>query len=208
MPKIVVGGINMKNHNFWEYYYGTSTSQPKTISGDFTDYTNISQTSKTSKSVNYRPDDKDLNIDLSSESNTKNTNKLCKLTIDRPSLRYFFNNLDIEKSEGNMPSKILKPITNKESESIMELQIPPEIVDKEIEYTSEKISNTVKKEKSEEMFQFNYKFKENKDYTEKYNKHFPLVMADSVYVKEINIRFELNRKTNWYEPILKYKFNN
>ena len=47
MPKIVVGGINMINHQWWEYYYGTSTSQPKTISGDFTRYNNISQTSKT-----------------------------------------------------------------------------------------------------------------------------------------------------------------
>ena len=99
MPKIVIGGIKMENHPFWEYYYGTSTSQPKTISGQFTDYQNISQTSKTSKSVNYRPDEE--NIEISDKPYTiKNLNKICKLTIDRPSLRYYYNNLEVEKNNG------------------------------------------------------------------------------------------------------------
>ena len=127
MPKIVIGGIKMENHPFWEYYYGTSTSQPKTISGQFTDYQNISQTSKTSKAVNYRPDEE--NIEISDKPYTiKNLNKICKLTIDRPSLRYYYNNLEVEKNNGFNPSSILKPISNTESEKITELQIPNNLI--------------------------------------------------------------------------------
>lgn len=207
MPKIVVGGINMLNHQYWEYYYGTSTSQPKTISGDFTRYNNISQTSKTSSSQNYRPDNKNI-TNNETDITKKNLQKICKLTIDRPSLRYYYNDLEPEKSIGNQSSFILKPISNNESEKICELEIPEDILKKHDEYSTEKITLKAKKNKSEDKFLFNLKFKEKKNYTDKYNRHFPLVMADSVYVSEINTRFELNRNTNWYEPILKYTFVN
>lgn len=205
MPKIVIGGINMINHQYWEYYYGTSTSQPKTISGDFTRYNNISQTSKTSSSQNYRPDDSNIKND-NTEKTKKNLQKICKLTIDRPSLRYYYNDLEPEKAVGFQSSFVLKPISNIESEKIVELPIPQELLKKHPNYTTEKISLKPKINKSEDKFKFNLKFKEKDDYTKKYNRHFPLVMADSVYIPEINTRFELNRKTNWYEPTLKYIF--
>mgnify|MGYP005645937201 CR=1 FL=1 len=205
MPKIVVGGINMINHLYWENYYGTSTSYPTTISGDFTRYNNISKTSKTSSSQNYRPDNE--NIKNTNSDNTKqHLQKICKLTIDRPSLRYYFNDLEPEKAVGLQSSFILKPITNSESEKIIELPIPDELLKKHPNYTTEEIISKAKKNKSEDKFKFNLKFKEKDDYTKKYNRHFPLVMADSVYIPEINTRFELNRKTNWYEPTLKYIF--
>ena len=205
MPKIVVGGINMINHQWWEYYYGTSTSQPKTISGDFTRYNNISQTSKTGSFQNYRPDDSNIKSDKT-EKTKKNLQKICKLTIDRPSLRYYYNDLGPEKSIGDQSPSLLKPISSNESEKIVELPIPNEMLKKLPEYTTEEISLKTKKNKSEDTFQFNLKFKEKIDYTIKYNRHYPLVMADSVYIPEINTRFELNRNTNWYEPTLKYIF--
>lgn len=206
MPRIVVGGIKMIDHQFWEYYYGSSTSQPDTLSGFFTDYNNISKTSKIKGTQNYRPD----NSNLESKdygNNKKNINKLLKLTIDRPSLRYYFNDLDTEKTDVNNTSDKLKPITHKESEKIMELPIPNDLIKKYDDYTTTQIDIKPKKKKSEEKFKFNYDFDDKKTYTEKYNKHFPLVMADSIYIPEIQTRFELNRKTNWYEPTLKYNFN-
>ena len=205
MPRIVVCGIKMIDHQFWEYYYGSSTSQPDTLSGFFTDYNNISKTSKIKSSQNYRPDNKEISIN-DKKSSKNNVNKLVKLTFDRPSLRYYFNNLSIEKTEKNNGSELLKPITNKESENIMELKIPEELFEKFSDYTTEKIEVKSKKKKSEEKFKFNYDFELKNEYTEKYNKHFPLVMADSVYIPEIKMRFELNRNTNWYEPTLKYNF--
>ena len=130
---------------------------------------------------------------------------------DRPLLRYYYNDLSLEKvksvsGNGMQSNKVLKQINKNETESIVEPELDYSLLDKGIKYMTKSVKNKPKDKVSAEKFSFNMKFIQKEIYTKKYNKHFPIVMADSVYIPEIKTRFELNRDTNWYEPTLQYEF--
>ena len=202
----------MINHPFWELYY--HSAEPNSISGDFTHYNTISIIQIDNIYRYYKPiasstcPKKDAD---KTPENCKNLKGILKMMGDRPLLRYYYNDLSLEKvksvsGNGMQSNKVLKQINKNETESIVEPELDYSLLDKGIKYMTKSVKNKPKDKVSAEKFSFNMKFIQKEIYTKKYNKHFPIVMADSVYIPEIKTRFELNRDTNWYEPTLQYEF--
>ena len=106
MSKVLISGSKINNHSYWENYYRQNT--PTSFSGDFS---NNIEVSKSKEQQGY------LMFKIKSNVKGKNTvtdlAKICKLGSERPSFRYYYNNLNVEKYQGNSDLKCLTALNKK-----------------------------------------------------------------------------------------------
>ncbi len=199
MSKIVIGGSELVDHQFWEKYY--RLHPPTSFSGEFTNQIEVKREKKQHGYHMFKPDGV-----INGKKTRTDLSKMCKLGGERPSLRYYFNNLTVEKVTGNHNQSCLSQVDKMIRESIVEPELDEKSIPKKVDYIKEVIEIPPKKKVKKATFLFNMNFPQKKEYEKKYSKHYPIVMADSIYIKEINTRFILDRKTEWYEPKIKYSF--